>query len=161
MDSHGNPCKNKLSIAGGAGWLVQTISFPNWFLVHSSGFVIRFPFFLFLLSNSDLIRPNRPNQKIPLINALVHHNIYIHLTFDFHSAYCAPQRRNHGEIYGATSAMVGQNLPPPGWNRVKASENLGVTAVAPVAPVDTSLSLAISFLCVMTFLYTNLKVLTF
>ena len=28
---------------------------------------------------------------------------------------------------------------PFGWNRVKASENLGATAVAPVAPVDTSL----------------------
>ena len=25
------------------------------------------------------------------------------------------QRRNRGEIYGATSAMVGQNLPPPPW----------------------------------------------
>ena len=38
------------------------------------------------------------------------------------------QRCNHWEIYGATSAMVGQNLPPPpGWNRVKASENLGGT----------------------------------
>ena len=29
---------------------------------------------------------------------------------------------------------------PPGWNRVKVSENLGATAVAPVAPVDTSLN---------------------
>ena len=28
---------------------------------------------------------------------------------------------------------------PPGWNRVKVSENLGATLVAPVAPVDTSL----------------------
>ena len=28
---------------------------------------------------------------------------------------------------------------PPGWDRVKVSENLGVTAVAPVAPADTSL----------------------
>ena len=28
---------------------------------------------------------------------------------------------------------------PPGWNRVKGSENLGATEVAPVAPVDTSL----------------------
>ena len=26
---------------------------------------------------------------------------------------------------------------PPGWNRVRVSENLGATAVAPVAPVDT------------------------
>ena len=26
-----------------------------------------------------------------------------------------------------------------GWNRVKVSENLGATAVTPVAPVDTSL----------------------
>ena len=30
---------------------------------------------------------------------------------------------------------------PPGWNRVKLSENLGATAVAPVAPVNTSLQL--------------------
>ena len=29
--------------------------------------------------------------------------------------------------------------PPPGWDRVKESENLGATAVAPVAPADTSL----------------------
>ena len=29
----------------------------------------------------------------------------------------------------------------PGWNRVKVSENLGATAVAPVAPVVTSLRL--------------------
>ena len=28
---------------------------------------------------------------------------------------------------------------PPGWNRVKASENLGATAVPPVAPAVTSL----------------------
>ena len=28
---------------------------------------------------------------------------------------------------------------PPDWNRVKVSENLGATSVAPVAPVDTSL----------------------
>ena len=27
----------------------------------------------------------------------------------------------------------------PGWKRVKVSENLGATAVTPVAPVDTSL----------------------
>ena len=34
----------------------------------------------------------------------------------------------------------GLNLPPPsGWNRVKVSENLGATAVVPVAPVDTPL----------------------
>ena len=29
---------------------------------------------------------------------------------------------------------------PPGWDRVKVSENLGATAVAPVAPADTSLT---------------------
>ena len=34
--------------------------------------------------------------------------------------------------------MVGR-ICPPGWDRVKVSENLGVTAVAPVAPADTSL----------------------
>jgi hypothetical protein len=30
--------------------------------------------------------------------------------------------------------------PPPGWNRVKVSENLGATAVAPVTPAVTSLA---------------------
>ena len=37
--------------------------------------------------------------------------------------------------------MVGRICPPPppGWDRVKESENLGATAVAPVAPADTSL----------------------
>ena len=35
--------------------------------------------------------------------------------------------------------MVGRICPPPGWDRVKVSENLGATAVAPVAPADTSL----------------------
>ena len=34
------------------------------------------------------------------------------------------------------------SAPPPGWNRVKVSENLGATAVAPVAPAVTSLDLA-------------------
>ena len=43
------------------------------------------------------------------------------------------QRCNHGEIFGATSAMVGQNLPP-GWNRVTISEHLGVTVVTVVEP---------------------------
>ena len=39
------------------------------------------------------------------------------------------QRCNHEEIFGATSAMVGQILPPPppSWNRVKESGNLGAT----------------------------------
>ena len=45
---------------------------------------------------------------------------------------------NHGKNLGATSAMVGR-ICPPGCNRVKVSQNLGLTAVAPVAPVDTSL----------------------
>ena len=35
--------------------------------------------------------------------------------------------------------MVGRICPPPGGDRVKVSENLGATSVAPVAPVDTSL----------------------
>ena len=34
--------------------------------------------------------------------------------------------------------MVGR-ICPPGCNRVKVSQNLGATAVAPVAPVDASL----------------------
>ena len=51
------------------------------------------------------------------------------------------QRCNSGEIFGATSAMLGQNLPPlpPGWNRVKISENLGATGVTLVSPVVKSL----------------------
>ena len=48
------------------------------------------------------------------------------------------QGRNHGKMLAATSAMVGR-ICPPGWNRVKVSENLGATAVATVAPADTSL----------------------
>ena len=38
-----------------------------------------------------------------------------------------------GEMFGATSVMVGRICPLPGWNRVKVSEILGV------APVDTFL----------------------
>ena len=34
--------------------------------------------------------------------------------------------------------MVGR-ICPPGGDRIKVSENLGATTVAPVAPVDTSL----------------------
>ena len=50
------------------------------------------------------------------------------------------QGRNHRENLDATSAMAGRICPPPpGGDRVKVSENLGVTWVAPVAPVDTSL----------------------
>ena len=48
------------------------------------------------------------------------------------------QGRNHGENLGSPSEMVGR-ICPPGWDRVKVSENLGATAVAPVAPADTSL----------------------
>ena len=53
---------------------------------------------------------------------------------------CNTQGRNHGENLGSTSAMVGRICPPSGWDRVKVSENLGATAVAPVAPADTSLN---------------------
>ena len=50
------------------------------------------------------------------------------------------QGRNRRENLVATSAMVGRICPPgPGGDRVKVSENLGATSVAPVAPVDTSL----------------------
>ena len=43
------------------------------------------------------------------------------------------QRCNHWEIFGATSAMQWWGrINPPGWNRVKVSENLGATAVTPV-----------------------------
>ena len=37
-----------------------------------------------------------------------------------------PQRCNRGEIFGATSAMLAESVPP-GGNRVKVSENLGAT----------------------------------
>ena len=50
------------------------------------------------------------------------------------------QGRNHEENLDATYAMVGRICPPPpGGDRVKVSQNLGATQVAPVAPVDTSL----------------------
>ena len=42
------------------------------------------------------------------------------------------------ENLGATAPMVGR-ICPPGWNRVKVSEILGATGVAPVAPVNISL----------------------
>ena len=50
------------------------------------------------------------------------------------------QRCNRGEIFGATYSMLGAESAPPGWNRVKVSENLGATVVAPVAPAVTSLT---------------------
>jgi hypothetical protein len=52
--------------------------------------------------------------------------------------------KKSGGIFGATSAMLGR-ICPPGWNRVKVSENLGATAVAPVAPAVTSLILSSLF----------------
>ena len=62
--------------------------------------------------------------------------------------YILYQRCNHGEIFGATSAMLGQNLPPlDGIGlRAKATENLAATAVAPVAPAVTSLTLRLKWL---------------
>ena len=47
------------------------------------------------------------------------------------------QGRNRRKNLDATSAMVGRICPPVG-DRVKVSENLGATSVA---PVDTSLSI--------------------
>ena len=47
------------------------------------------------------------------------------------------QGRNERDNLGTTAPMVGRISP--GLNRVKVSENLDVTAVVPVAPVDTSL----------------------
>jgi hypothetical protein len=45
--------------------------------------------------------------------------------------------------------MVGRICPPPpGGDRVKVSQNLGATWVAPVAPVDTSLHPILTFLSV-------------
>lgn len=43
------------------------------------------------------------------------------------------------EFFGATSAVVGR-ICLLGWNRVTVSENVGATAVVPVALVDTSLT---------------------
>ena len=55
------------------------------------------------------------------------------------------QGRNRGENLDATSVMVGRICPLPGGDRVKVSENLGATLVAPVAPVDTSLIMILLF----------------
>ena len=53
------------------------------------------------------------------------------------------KERNHGENLVATFAMVGSICPPnhlpPGGDTVRVSENLGVTKIVPVAPVDTFL----------------------
>ena len=43
------------------------------------------------------------------------------------------------KIYVRTCQWWAESAPP-GCNRVKVSQNLGATAVAPVAPVDTSLA---------------------
>ena len=51
------------------------------------------------------------------------------------------QGRNDKKNLGSTVLMV--NTICLGWNRVKVSENLDVTAVIPVAPVDTSLTMQI------------------
>ena len=44
--------------------------------------------------------------------------------------------------YGMQGRNNGENLCSAlsGWDRVKVTENLGATAVAPVAPADTSLN---------------------
>ena len=66
------------------------------------------------------------------------------------------QGRNHGKMLAATSAMVGRICPPPLVGiGLKVSENLGVTSVAPVAPVVTSLHLWINFV-VMLKIYMDL-----
>ena len=41
---------------------------------------------------------------------------------------------------------------PPGGDRVKVSENLGATSVAPVAPVDTSLLLNLASVLLQSFM---------
>ena len=48
------------------------------------------------------------------------------------------QGRNHWKMLAATSSIMGR-ICPLGWDRVKVSENLGVTTVVPVAPVVISL----------------------
>ena len=47
------------------------------------------------------------------------------------------QRCNLGDIFGATSAMLGR-ICPSDKNRVKVADNLGATAVTPVAPAVRS-----------------------
>ena len=42
------------------------------------------------------------------------------------------------KLWGASSKGWAESAPL-GWNRVKVSEKLGATSVAPVAPADTSL----------------------
>ena len=65
------------------------------------------------------------------------------------------QGRNHRENLDATPAMVGRICPPPppGGDRVKVSENLGVTSVAQVAPVVTSLTFFIYSTLVLGWLF--------
>ena len=60
------------------------------------------------------------------------------LLFNLTSFYS--QGRNGRENLDATSAMVGK-ICPPGGDRVKVSENSGVTEVATVAPVVTSMNM--------------------
>ena len=50
------------------------------------------------------------------------------------------QRYNCGEFLWSDLCDVGAESTPPGWNRVKASENLGATAVALFVPAVTPLS---------------------
>ena len=66
------------------------------------------------------------------------------------------QGRNHRKNLGATSAMVGR-ICPPVCNRVKVSQNLGATAVAPVAPVDPCMTKQILDNLWMTHLATSLE----
>ena len=47
--------------------------------------------------------------------------------------YVHTQRCNRGEFW-CDLCDVGAESVPPGWNRVKVSENLGATTVASVAP---------------------------
>ena len=51
------------------------------------------------------------------------------------------------------SAMLGYNLPPPpGYNRVKVSENLGATTIALVALAVTSLLKSSMYVCNIIYL---------
>ena len=85
-------------------------------------------------SNIDLIK-TFPALFIMHLPNTMNFMAELHTLF-FHSS----QGHNNGENVGTTALMVGR-ICLAGWHRVKVSVNSGATAVAPVAPVDTSLTI--------------------
>jgi hypothetical protein len=72
-------------------------------------------------------------QKISRLHREARSSVYLPWKY----IYCG-QGHNHGENLVATSTMVGR-ICPHGGDRVKVSENLGLTMVVPLTPVETSL----------------------